>query len=331
MEKNKEIKRGEIVIYKSAKGPEIEVKLEKETIWLTQEQISQLFGTQRPAITKHLQNIFKNGELNEKLVSSILEHTASDGKTYKTRFYNLDAIVSIGYRVSSKRATQFRIWATNTLKKYLVRGYAINEKKLLVAKEKFTELQNAVSFLQKKSKHKLLTGQEREILDLLSQYSKSLSIFEKYDKGKLETIKKGELKFVLSYSECLKIIGSIKKDLAAKNEASEMFGSEVNSKFESIVKNIYQAFGGKELYRSVEEKAAHFLYFTIKDHPFIDGNKRIASFLFVYFLERNDYLYRENGERKINDNALVALALLIAVSDPKDKEVMIKIITNLIK
>src|SRR3989338_7248512 len=190
--------KGEIIIYKTSKNEvELKVKLEKETIWLTQNQIALLFGMQRPAITKHLNNIFKSGELKRNSVSSILEHTAEDGKIYRTQFYNLDAIISVGYRVNSQRATQFRIWATGILKKYLTKGYAINRKRLSEAKSKFHELQEAVLFLQKQSKKELLSGQEAELLHLLADYSKTLSLLEQYDKGKLEEYKGKKTKFVL--------------------------------------------------------------------------------------------------------------------------------------
>jgi death-on-curing family protein len=328
--KRKEIKKGEIVIYKSKEGPKLDVRLEKETVWLTQKQIAMLFDTQRPAITKHLNNIFRSGELDKNSVSSILEHTAADGKVYKTQFYNLDAIISVGYRVNSKRATQFRIWATKTLKEYLVKGYTINEKRLLQAKNQLQELQSAISFLQEKSKHNLLAGQEQEILNLLANYSKTLTLLEQYDKEKLSLIKKARGRFILKYENAISVIDKIKKDLISKNEASNLFGQENSGKFKAILGGIYQTFGKKELYPSLEEKTAHLLYFIIKDHPFVDGNKRIASFLFIYFLDRNDFLYRHSGEKKINDNALTALALLIAISNPKDKEILIKITTNLL-
>lgn len=320
-----------IILYKTSKGPELEVRIEKETIWLTQAQIARLFGTQRPAITKHLNNVFKIRELDKNSVSSILEHTAVDGKTYKTKFYNLDAIISVGYRVNSKQATQFRIWATKTLKNYLIKGYVVNEKRLLSAQEKFKELQSAIFFLREKAKHKLLAGQEQEIFDLLANYSKTLTLLERYDKGKLVVFKKGKGRFVLGYEEAKKVIAILKKNLIDKKEAGDLFGQEYEGRLQGIIGNIYQTFGGKELYSSLEEKAAHLLYFIIKDHPFADGNKRTASFLFVYFLDRNNFLYRNTGEKKINDNALTALALLIATSEPKDKDVMVKIITNLLQ
>lgn len=329
--KTEEIKKGEVIIYKSKEGPKLEVRLEENTVWLTQNQIALLFSTQRPAITKHLNNIFKSGELDKNSVSSILEHTANDGKTYKTQFYNLDAIISVGYRVNSNRATQFRIWATKTLKEHLVKGYTLNEKRLLQYQNSFQDLQETITLLQEKSKHELLAGQEQEILSLLSSYSKTLTLLEQYDKEKLKLTKKAKEKYVVQYDEARKLIDKIKKDLIAKNEASNLFGQENGDRFKAIIKNIYQTFDGKELYSSLEEKAAHILYLVIKDHPFVDGNKRIGSFLFIYYLSKNNYLYKENGEKKINDNALTTLALLVAISVSKEKDKLIKIVTNLLE
>jgi len=334
--KQDELKKGEIVIYRSKDGPKLDVRLIEETIWLTQEQIALLFGTQRAAITKHLKNIFNSKELDEKVVSSILEHTTKHGalkgktQTKKVKFYNLDAIISVGYRVNSKQATQFRIWATKTIKEHLVKGYTINEKRLLQAKNQFQELQGAISFLQEKSKHELLAGQEQEIFNLLANYSKTLTLLEQYDKEKLSLIKNTKGKFILKYEEAINVISEIKKDLIAKKEASDFFGRENSDKFKGILGNTYQTFDRKELYPSLEEKSAHLLYFIIKDHPFVDGNKRIASFLFVYYLDKNDFLYRSTGEKKINNNTLTALAILIAISNPSEKDKLIRIITNLL-
>ena len=324
---DKETKKGEIVIYESATGPDIEVKIRADTIWLTQAQISELFNTERSVITKHLKNIFDTGELFDK--SNVQKmHIPNSDKPVK--FYDLDCIISVGYRVNSKKATQFRVWATKTLKSYLVKGYAVNEKRLLQAESKFKELQTAVDFLRKKSKEELMSGQEQEILNLLADYSKTLTLLEQYDKEKLALSKKGRGKFILDRKEALRVVKEIKKELKNKGEASDLFGTDSQDKLSGILQNLLQTFDKKELYPSIEEKASHLLYFVIKDHPFIDGNKRIASFLFVYFLDKNKYLYRESGERKINDNALAALALLIAVSNPKEKDELIKITTNLI-
>ena len=330
MQKNK-LNKGEIIIYQTSKNEiELRVLLKEETVWLDAHQISQIFGVNRPAIVKHINNIYKTGELDENLTCSILEQVAADGKFRKMNLYNLDMIISVGYRVNSQKATQFRIWATKTLKQHLINGYTINEKRLLEAREKFKELQGAITFLQEKAKHKLLVGQEQEILNLLANYSKTFILLEQYDKEKLSLIKKGKGKFILEYENTRKIINEVKKELIVKKEPSDLFGQENEDKFKAILGNIYQTFGGKELYSSLEEKAAHLLYFVIKDHPFIDGNKRTGSFLFVYFLDKNDYLYRQSGEKKINDNALTVLSLLIAVSDPKEKDKMIRIITNLL-
>ncbi|RJQ32325.1 hypothetical protein C4572_01235 [Candidatus Parcubacteria bacterium] len=323
--------KGEIIIYKTSKNEvELKVRFENETIWLDAHQIAVLFDVNRPAIVKHIKNIYKTGELDGNSTCSILEQVAADGKIRKMNIYNLDMIISTGYRVNSKRATQFRIWATKTLKNHLLKGYTINEKRLLEAREKFQELQTAISFLQEKSQRELLSGQAGEILHLLSNYAKTLSLLEQYDKGQLKEPKGGKTKFVLKYDDSIKIITELKKELITKMEAGDLFGQERGGAFEGIINGLYQSFGGKELYPTVEDKASHLLYFIIKDHPFSDGNKRSAAFLFVYFLDRTNYLFKKSGDRKINDNALVALALLVAESQPKEKETMIKIIKNLI-
>ena len=331
MKKDNNIHKGEIVIYRPKGGEiEVKVKLDKETIWLTQAQIALLFDVERSVITKHLRNIFNSKELDKNSVCAKIAHTAVDGKTYKTQFYNLDVVISVGYRVNSKKATQFRIWATRTLKQHILDGYTINEERLLETRTKFNELQNAIVFLQKRSKIKFLEDQEKEILDLLAGYARTLSILRQYDKGKVKKSKGKKAHFILKYEQCYRIIIQLQKELLTKKEAGSLFGQDPSNKFEGIVKNLYQTFGRKEFYKTIEEKAAHLLYFTIKDHPFVDGNKRIASFLFVYFLDKNDYLYRKNREKKINDNALVALALLVAVSNPQDKDILVNIIISLL-
>jgi len=320
--------KGEIVIYKTPKNEvEVEVRFEKDTVWLRQDEIARLYGKERSVITKHINNIFRDKEVDKKSNVQKLHIAGSDKPV---AFYSLDVILAVGYRTNSARAIHFRKWATNVLKRYLLKGYAINKKRLLQTRSRLKELQSAIDFLQKKSKYQLLTGQEKEILDLLANYSKTLSLLEQYDKGRIKLVKKSKAEFVLEYEEAKRIIKEIKKDLISKKEASDLFGQDNEGRLAGIIKNIYQTFKGKELYPSLEEKAAHLLYFIVKDHPFIDGNKRIASFLFVYFLDKNNFLYKENRERKINDNALTALTLLIAVSEPKDKDILIKIITNLI-
>ena len=327
MKKNN-LQKGEIIIYKSRKDKiEVEVRFEKETVWLRQDEIARLFGKERSVITKHINNIFKDKEVDKKSNVQFLHITGSDKPV---AFYSLDVILAVGYRTNSARAIHFRKWATSVLKNYLLKGYAINKKHLLQARTRLEELQNTINFLQNKSKHHLLSGQKREILDLLANYSRTLTLLEQYDRGKIKLMRRGKIEFVLKYEEAIKIIKRIKKDLINKKEASELFGQDNERRLSGILKNIYQTFKSKELYPSLEEKAAHLLYFIVKDHPFVDGNKRIASFLFIYFLDKNNFLYRENGERKINDNALTALTLLVAVSEPKDKDILVKIITNLI-
>ncbi|NWG27099.1 MAG: virulence protein RhuM/Fic/DOC family protein [Ignavibacteriaceae bacterium] len=331
--KSEEIKKGEIIIYKSKDGPKLEVRLEEETIWLTQNQIASLFDVKKAAISKHLKNIFNSGELKEKATVSKMETVQIEGDRRITRdltYYNLDMIISVGYRVNSQRATQFRIWATKTLSTHLVKGYTLNEKRLLSLRKNFNELTKTIEYLKEKSKHEMLAGQEQEILSLLSDYSKSLSLLVQFDKDKLALKKKEKEKYEINYKDAASVIKKIKEDLTVKKEAFQLFGQENGNQFKAILKNIYQTFGGIDLYPSLEEKAAHLLYFIIKDHPFNDGNKRIGSFLFIYYLDRNNFLYKKSGEKKINDNALTALALLIAISDPNEKDKMIKIITNLI-
>jgi len=323
--------KGKIAIYQtSEKEVELKVRLEGETVWLSLNQIAILFDRDKSVISRHIKNIFQEKELRKNTVVANFATTAADGKIYQVDYYNLDVIISVGYRVNSKQATQFRIWATQVLKSYLIQGYVVNQKRLEEAQGKFNELQTTIAFLQKQMDKKQFKEQGGEIISLLADYSKTLSLLEKYDKEKLRKPRGRIASFIFKYEDATKIISKLKKELMAKKEASNLFGSERERAFESITKNIYQTFDSKELYQTIEEKAAHLLYLIIKDHPFSDGNKRTASFLFIYFLDRSSYLYRKNGERKINDNTLVALALLIAESYPREKETMIKIIMNLI-
>lgn len=321
----------QIVIYKSDSGPEIRLNLRDETLWLTQAQISELFGTKRPAITKHLGNIFNSAELSEKSVCSILEHTAGDGKKYKVQYYNLDAIIAVGYRVNSKRATQFRVWATRTLREYLLKGYVLDKARLESTQAQIKELEGAVKLLQGAVESRRLEGYEKELLKIITDYTDTWVLLNKYDHDELvieNTTKKAV--YALSYESVTKAIAQFKDRLLRKGEASDIFGQESGHKLEGLLGSIEQTWQGKPLYESLEEKAAHLLYFAIKDHPFVDGNKRIGSLLFLLYLIENHALYNRRGERKVNDNALVALALLVAESKPAQKEVMIKLIVNII-
>ena len=326
--------QGEILMYKAKDGSQqLEVKLEKDTVWLNQKQIAELFDTQRPAVTKHLSNIFKSGELAAKSVSSILEHTAKDGKIYKTQFYSLDAIISVGYRVNSKSATRFRIWATQTLKDHLVKGYTLNEKRLQQVVQNMHQLEQAVKLIQQSgSSEELNTAEAKGLLDIIANYTQSFILLNQFDSNSLPDEKLNEnITYEIEYKEAVKAITELKKQLIKKKEASELFGNERDHGFESTLNSVVQTFGGEYLYKSIEEQAAHLLYFVIKNHSFTDGNKRIGAFLFVWFLEKNKHRFKKTGELKINDNALVALALLVAQSNPDDKEIMIKLVINLIR
>lgn len=328
--KKQETKKGEVIIYKSKDGPQLEVRLDGESVWLSLDQIALLFGRDKSVISRHIKNVFDEEELKRNSVVANFATTASDGKVYQVDYYNLDVIISVGYRVKSQNGVKFRIWATKTLKDHLIKGYTLDEKRLLQTQSQLRELQNAITFLEEKAKHELLAGQEQEVLNLLANYSKTLTLLEQFDKEKLALVSRAKGKYILKYEESREIIYKIKRELMEKKEASNLFGQENYEKFKGILGSIYQTFNDKELYASLEEKGANLLYLIIKDHPFVDGNKRIASFLFIYFLDKNNFLYRGNSERKINDNALTALALLIAISDPKDKDILIKIITNLL-
>lgn len=331
-EQNGEQPRSEIVIYKDAHGPELQVTFQGENVWMTQVQIAELFGTQRPAITKHLQNIFKSGELRAKAVCSILEHTARDRKIYKTQYYNLDAVLSVGYRVNSKRATQFRIWATHKLRDYILKGYLLNEKRLREnQRAKLKDLETAHKLIRQALEAKRSEGYERELLQIITDYAETWFVLNLYDEQKLAigqvSVRAGAS---LEYEKVIKNIARFRQRLKSQHQASDLFGVEVSHKLESILGSIEQTYNGKFLYESLEEKAAHLLYFIIKDHPFVDGNKRIGSLLFLLYLIENRIFYNRRGERKINNGALVALALLVAESKPDQKDTMTKLIVNLI-
>jgi prophage maintenance system killer protein len=323
----------EIVIYKSKDGKtEVEVHFEEETVWLTQKQMAALFGRDRVAITQHIGNIFKERELDKKLVCKDFLHTtphgAVKGKTQakEVTHYNLDVIISVGYRVKSRRGTQFRQWATQRLKEYLVQGYAINQKRL-------KQLQKVVEVIQQSGKtDNVQLAEARGLLDILSNYTQSFILLNQYDSNNLQTEKLNEhITYEIEYNEAKAAVDALKKQLVAKKEATDLFGNEKDDSFKSSLRSIVQTFGGNFLYPSIEEQAAHLLYFVIKNHSFSDGNKRIGAFLFVWFLEKNKHRFKKSGELKINDNALVALALLVAQSHPDEKDLMIKLVINLIK
>ncbi|MCF6310127.1 MAG: virulence protein RhuM/Fic/DOC family protein [Sulfurimonas sp.] len=302
-----------------------------ETIWASQKQIAELFTIDRTVVSRHIKNIFKDDELDKKVVCAKFAHTTSHGalkektQTREIEFYNLDIILAIGYRTSSKKAIDFRKWASSVLKKYLLNGYAINEKKLTQTKNLLNNLKATIELLSTKE-----IGQEKEILSLLKTYTKTLSLLESYDKSSIKDFDGNSTSYHLTYSKVKSVLKSLKSELIKKGEATQLFANEKADELDGIIGNLYQTFGGVELYPSIEDKASHLLYFIIKDHPFNDGNKRSASFLFIYFLDRCDYLYKSNGEKKINENALTTLTLLVASSNPNEKEILVKLIKHLI-
>ena len=325
--------KNQVEIYKSDGGTQIKVRFEQDTVWLTQSEISALFQRDRTVITKHINNVFKEGELEEKLVCAnfarTTPHGAIAGKTQETvtKCYNLDVIISVGYRVKSKQGTQFRQWATQRLKDYLVKGYTINEKRLAEAENRFNELKQAIQLFDKVANTTKISGSEAQgLLKVLSDFTVALDILDQYDHQKLKIQKsKSKEVFRINYKEATKAIEGLKN----KFGGSALFGNEKDTSFKGSLNGIYQTFDGKDLYPSVEEKSAHLLYFVVKNHSFTDGNKRIAAFLFVWFLDRNNLLYYQ-GKKVIDDNALVAITLMIAESNPDDMNMMIKVIVNLI-
>ena len=247
--------KGEILIYKAKDGSQqLEVKLEDNTVWLSQKQIAALFNTQRPAITKHLSNIFKSGELSEKSVSSILEHTARDGKKYKTQFYNLDAIISVGYRVNSQKATRFRVWATAVLKDHLVKGYTLNEKRLGQVQENLQDLKKTITLIEQSGNAGHLSISEAKgLLEIITNYTQSFILLNQFDSDTLPAEKLNEnITYKIEYGEAVKAIGELKKQLIKKKEASDLFGKERDSAFESILNSVVQTFAGSYLYKSIE-------------------------------------------------------------------------------
>nr|WP_314645706.1 virulence protein RhuM/Fic/DOC family protein [uncultured Prevotella sp.] len=317
-----------IIIYQSEDGKtQLDVKLEGETVWLTQKQIAELFGTKRPAITKHLKNIYTSEELTEESTCSILEHMGNDGRqSYNTKYYNLDAILSVGYRVNSKNATRFRQWANSVLKQYLVKGYAINEN---IRKHQIAELRQLIQVLGRAIQQQpaKTTDESNALFDVVVDYTYALDTLDNYDYQRLHIAKTTkEEPFHATYENAMHEIDMLRQ----KFGGSVLFGNEKDESFKSSIGQIYQTFDGTELYPSVEEKAAMLLYLVTKNHSFSDGNKRIAATLFLWFMNNNAILYRPDGTKRIADNTLVALTLMIAESKTEEKDIMVKVVVNLI-
>lgn len=318
----------QIEIYQT-KDKQIEVKFEGETVWLTQSQLINLFQRDQSVISRHINNVFKEKELDKKSNMHFL-HIANSDKP--VAHYNLDVIISVGYRVKSKRGTQFRQWATQRLKDHLIKGYTLNEKRLQQVVQNMQQLEQAVKvFRQIGDGDKLNESEAKGLLEIITNYTQSFILLNQFDSNSLPEAKLSEnITYEIEYGEAVKAIAELKKQLVKKKEASALFANERDGAFAGILNTVVQTFGGEYLYKSIEAQAAHLLYFVIKNHPFTDGNKRIGAFMFVWFLEKNKHRFKKTGELKINDNALVALALLVAQSNPDDKELMVKLVINLI-
>ena len=318
----------EIIIYKAKDGHiQLKVNLSEETVWLSLNQIAELFGRDKSVISRHLSNIFKNKELEPNQTVAKFATVQKEGDKNVRReidYYSLDVIISVGYRVNSIQATQFRIWATQVLKDHLIRGYSINEKRLAECGTK--ELQQSIKLLQKTlTQNALVNDIGVETIQLIMSYTKTWHLLLAYDEDELKVPEPSQLSIAeLKYEAAVKAIETLKFDLAARNEATALFGNEREYGLQSILSNVKQTFAGEPLYNSAEERAAHLLYFIIKDHPFTDGNKRIGCLIFLLYLKLQSIVI------KLNDNGLVALALLIAESNPSQKDLMIRLIVNLL-
>lgn len=324
---------GGIVLYQTPDGQtNLEVKLENETVWLTQAQMAMLFETTKQNVSFHITNIFKEGELEKEVVVkdylTTTRHGAIEGKTqtHEVTYYNLDVIISVGYRVKSRRGTQFRIWANSVLKEYLIKGYAVKNN---LIQERYDELKALVDTLGR-TMLRLETGAEdqvRSIFDVVRDYTYALDTLDGYDYQSLEICNtSGGETFHATYENAMEVINGLKE----KFGESSLFANEKDESFRSSIGQIYQTWDGKDLYPSVEEKAAVLLYLVTKNHSFTDGNKRIAATLFLWFMENNGILYAADGSKRIADNALVALTLMIAESKTEEMDMMVKVVVNLI-
>jgi prophage maintenance system killer protein len=324
---------GEIVLYEASDGEvRLEVRLEHETVWLSLTQIAGLFGRDKSVISRHLRNVFASGELERQAVVAENATTAADGKIYQVEYFNLDAILSVGYRVSSKRGTQFRIWATRTLRDHLLRGYTLNEQRL--RGKGFGELEQAVGLLARTlTRHALVSEEGRAVLDVIHQYARAWRLLLEYDERRLPEAPGHPVKPAagLSMEQAREAIARLRDSLATRGETTELFGRERSDQLGAILAAIEQTFGGEPLYPTVQGRAAHLLYFVIKDHPFIDGNKRIGTLLFLDYLQRNRALNQADGRPRLAGNAMVALALLVAESEPAHKDLMIRLVLNLLE
>jgi prophage maintenance system killer protein len=326
----------DILLYQAEDGSfQFEVPIEEESVWLSQKQMSELFKKDIRTINEHIQNIYSENELAQIQTTRKFRIVQQEGKRKVSRDienYNLDVIISVGYRVKSLQGTQFRVWANKILKEYLLKGYSLNQVMLKKQTQQIKELEKTLISFQKALSNDLNHTESNGLLSVLANYTHSFILLNQYDTGNFpKALLNTNITCEINYSTALNAIGDLKHNLILEKQATELFGRPKDNSFEGILGNIVQSFGGEYLYPSIEEQAAHLLYFTIKNHPFSDGNKRIGAFMFVWFLQLNQHHLKRNGDAKINDNALVAIALLVAQSDPAQKDIMIQLIVNLIK
>ena len=309
------VKMNEIVLFETKdKAVTLSVPVEHETVWLTQAQMTELFNTSKQNVSLHINNCFKEGELDKDSVVKDFLTTAADGKNYKTKYYNLDVIISVGYRVKSKRGVEFRKWSNSVLKQYILQGYAVNNNRIAQLGE--------VIQIMKRTQNSL---DSKQVLSVIEKYSEALDLLDAYDHQNMTRPKGNSATYVLTYEECMDVIASMRF-----GDESDIFGKEKDGSFKGSIGNIYQSFGGQDVYPTLEEKAAHLLYFVTKNHSFWDGNKRIAATMFLYFLDRNGVLFVD-GEKTIDDHTLVALTIMIAESKPEEMEMIITVIMNCMK
>ena len=323
----------QIIIYQSKDGQtKLDVQLKEETVWLTQKQMALLFDKGIPAINEHIKNIYKEGELSEGSTIRKFRIVRMEGERQVKRnidHFNLDVIISVGYRVKSKRGTQFRIWAHQIIKDYLVKGYVLNEKRFVETKSRLEEVKNNLRLMGRIIKQKALSASENQaFLNLISDYAFALNLLDQYDHQKVDDPPSTATGvFRITHNDAMTVLEKLKKKIGA----GDLFAKPKDQSFNSSLSAIYQTFDGNELYPALEDKAAHLLYFVVKNHSFVDGNKRIGAFLFIWFLERNKALLDEDGLPRISNETLIALTILVAESKPQEKDMIIKLIKHLIK
>lgn len=322
-------KENQILLYQGDDGQAIlEVQIVEETVWLSQSQMTDLFDKNKRTISEHIRNIFKEGELEENSVVRKFRTTAQDGKSYEVNHYNLDVVISVGYRVKSLKGTQFRIWATQRLREYLVQGYSVNQARF---DQNAVELQQALKLIQKAAQSPELNNDSgRGLVEIVSRYTQTFLWLQKYDEGLLEDPVGQPGGTLPTVEEASIALQELKQSLIERGEATELFAQVREDGLAALLGNLEQTVFGEPAYPTIESKAAHLLYFVVKNHPFSDGNKRSGAYLFVDFLNRNGRLLNEKGETIVNDTGLAAVTLLVAESHPKQKEILIRLIMHML-